>query len=227
MRNSEEDAVRKRSSVSTRTTPAQAATLGRPRLRRILLEDVLPLLVVSLIILAARSSVADHYVIPSGSMEHTLEIGDHVFVDKRAYGARIPFTDLELSAGARPARGEVVIFDHPHNGIRLIKRIVAVEGDVVSLRSGDLHIDGRSQRIDDAPPTEQISGHVAALNLAYGGGHDIASMRIPAGHLLMLGDARGNSGDGRMFGLIEESAIYGKATGVIYRRGEGLTWREL
>ncbi len=185
------------------------------------------MLIVALIVLGARSSLADHYVIPSGSMEHTLQIGDHVFVDKLAFGARIPFTDVELTNGERPGRGEVVIFDSPDDGIRLIKRIVAIGGDHVALRDGELHIDGRSRRVDADAPIERIAGHVALLNLAYGGGRDVPSMRVPEGQLLVLGDARGNSRDGRAFGLIPESIVYGKATGVIYRKGEGLVWRAL
>ena len=79
-------------------------------------------------ILSARSTLADHYYVPSGSMEHTLVAGDRVVVDKRAYGLRVPFTTWQLTNGAPVARGDVVIFDSPRDGKRLIKRIVAVGG---------------------------------------------------------------------------------------------------
>jgi signal peptidase I len=199
---------------------------GKGRARRIR-NEVLQVVLLAVLILAARSSLADHYVIPSGSMEYTLLVGDHVFVDKLAYGARIPFTGWELAAGEAPARGEVVIFDSPADGTRLIKRIVAVGGDEVSLRAGELYVNGQSARDDEREDVEVLGDHVAMLNLHYGGGTDLVPMRIPDGKVLVLGDSRGNSRDGRVFGLIDTDVIYGKATGVIYRRGEGLVWKAL
>ncbi len=189
--------------------------------------EALQLALVALVVLAARSSLADHYVIPSSSMEYTLLPGDHVFVDKLAYGLRVPFTDWRLSAGDAPARGEVVIFDSPEDGTRLIKRVVAVAGDVVSIVDGELMIDGRSARASGWRPIEVVGGHVADLNLSFGGGVDLAPTAIAEGTVLVVGDARGNSRDGRFFGAVDADSIYGKADGVIYRRGEGLVWRPL
>jgi signal peptidase I len=189
--------------------------------------ELLPLVIISIITMAARSSLADHYVIPSGSMEHTLVPGDHVVVDKLSYGVRIPFTGIELAPGESPRRGEVVIFDSPSDGERLIKRIVAVGGDHVSLVAGELRIDGRSVRDRHEENIEHFGERVAHLNLDHGGGRDIAPMVVPADQLLVVGDARGNSKDGRYFGLISRDLPYGKAKGVIYRRGEGLVWKDL
>lgn len=185
------------------------------------------LLLLALVIFAARSSLADHYVIPSGSMEHTLQIGDHVLVDKLAYGTRFPFTSWVLAKGDAPRRGEVVIFDRPEDGLRMIKRVVAVGGDLVSLENGALRVNGRGLRAPGRQNVEVLDGHEALLNLHYGGGLDVPPTRIPPGQLLVIGDSRGNSQDGRFFGLIPEDKLYGKATSVIYRSGEGLVWRPL
>lgn len=73
-------------------------------------------------LLVARSSFADHYVVPSGSMERTLFPGDRVFVDKRAYGLRVPFTLARITPGGAPARGDVVVFDAPDDGTRFVFR---------------------------------------------------------------------------------------------------------
>lgn len=215
---------RSRKAAAVRVAEAEP----HPPLARRIAGELLPTLVVLALVMAARSSLADHYIIPSGSMEHTLEIGDHVFVDKLAYGVRIPFTGIELAPGRRPQRGEVIIFDSPEDGKRLIKRVAAVGGDEVSIRNGELRIDGRSMR-DPRHETdiERIGDHIARLNLSYGGGPDVPPMVVPEGHLLVVGDARGNSRDGRMFGLIPDSLPYGHATGVIWRSGEGLVWKQL
>lgn len=208
-------------------TVALAQTDPPPSLARRALNELLPALVVIALTLAARSSFADHYVIPSGSMEHTLEIGDHVLVDKYAYGLRVPFTGIELEAGDRPRRGEVIIFDSPDDGTRLIKRVVAVGGDHVRIENGELYLDGHSLREPAALPLERFDDRVARLNLGYGGGPDVPGRMIPHGELLVVGDSRGNSRDGRSFGLISEDLAYGKARAVIWRRGEGLVWKSL
>lgn len=104
------------------------------RLYRIMREAlVLGLLVVG--ILAARSTLADHYYVPSGSMEYTLIAGDRVIVDKRAYGLRLPFTTIELTRGESVQRGDIVIFDSPRDGTRLIKRIAESSGPFQKMRS--------------------------------------------------------------------------------------------
>lgn len=171
-----------------------------------------------------RSSFADHYHVPSGSMEYTLKPGDRVFVDKTAYGVRIPLTTIDLFGASGPARGEVVVFDSPRDGERLIKRIVAVGGDDVTLRNGLLTINGRP--VGNAR-REQFQDHQALLNLTSGGGPDIPSLRIPLGMVLAVGDHRGNSLDGRYFGLVPDAALIGRATGIYFRRGEGFGWRRL
>ena len=101
------------------------------------------------LLLAARSSLADHYVVPSGSMEPTLLPGDRVLVDKQAYGFRLPFTLLKLSEGAGVARGDVVVFDSPADGTRLIKRVVALPGDVVEVSAGHVTIKQPGRRLND------------------------------------------------------------------------------
>jgi len=194
-------------------------------MQRFLRETLhLGLLVVG--ILAGRSTLADHYYVPSGSMEYTLISGDRVFVDKRAYGLRIPFTTIELTQGDSVRRGDIVIFDSPRDGTRLIKRIVAVGGDNVLIRNGHLAINGQWLASAENDAIELIGEKVVQLNLANGGGPAL-SVRIDEGMVLAIGDHRGNSADGRMFGAVAEDEIYGRAIAVYYRRGTGFSWREL
>ena len=192
------------------------------------LRDEIPSLVIMLLaILAARSSIADHYYVPSGSMEYTLMPGDRVLVDKSAYGVRLPFTDIELAQRKAVQRGEVVIFDSPGDGKRLIKRIVAVGGDRVSLDDGVLAVNGVSLLVDSAEPAERFGDRLAKLNLNHGGGRDLSEIQVPEGMLLAIGDHRGSSLDGRVFGLIEEEQVYGRAIAVYFRRGNGILWQSL
>jgi signal peptidase I len=190
------------------------------------LKSELPqLLALILLMLAGRSSLADHYLVPSGSMEETLQVGDRVVVDKTAHGLRLPFTMIKLSAGEAVARGEVAIFDSPKNGVRLIKRIVAIGGDEVLIKNGELIVNGIP--LAEEPALELFGARVAQLNLRDGGGPDLYIESVPNGMLLAVGDHRGNSLDGRMFGLVAEEEIYGRAIAVYYRSGEGFVWKPL
>ena len=189
-------------------------------------REVLVIGLMLLGILAGRSSLADHYVVPSGSMEHTLYPGDRVVVDKRAYGLRVPFTRFELADGDPVRRGDVVIFDSPVDGTRLIKRIVATGGDKVAIRNGQVAINGQALLLAAEPAIEGYGDKRVRLRLDHGGGPDFGTT-LPEGTLLALGDHRGNSRDGRYFGLIDERDVYARAVAVYFRRDEGLVWREL
>jgi signal peptidase I len=167
--------------------------------------------------LTARASLADHYRVPSGSMEPTVHIGDHIVVSKMAYGIRLPLTDMYLVRYATPARGDVVVIEPPDDeskhvadgdviGSVLLKRVVAVAGDLVEVRDGHVHIDGR-----EIPE--------ARISLASGGGPDLAPVRVPEGKVLLLGDNRGNSRDGRWFGFVDRALVLGRAVSVVARDG--------
>lgn len=198
------------------------------------------IVVIVVLMIIGRSSLADHYYVPSGSMENSLLPGDRVMVDKTAYGVRLPLTKVDLFGESTPRRGDIAVFDSPTDGRLLIKRIVAVGGDLVRLRDGHLSINGRELATpfgstsdtrltgpQQRAVVELFEGRRAWLNLEAGGGPDINDLRVPAGMVLALGDHRGNSRDGRYFGLIREEELLGRAMRVYYRRGEGFVWHEL
>ncbi len=176
---------------------------------------------------AAGSSVADHYVVPTGSMEQTILPGDRILVDKRAYGLRVPFTRFEITPGARPARGEVAVFNSPEDGKRLIKRVVAVSGDVVEVRRGRVIVNGVVLALPPDGRHERFGARTSNLDLRFGGGPDVGSVRVPEGHVLLMGDARGNSRDGRSFGFVREDELYARAISVYFQSDEGFVWRTL
>jgi len=103
--------------------------------------------------LVLRAFVIEAFKIPSSSMYPTLEIGDHIFVNKFIYGLRIPWTNVKFLELRGPKRGEVIVFAKPCEPERdYIKRVVAVAGDTVEVRCDVLYVNGK------AVPSQRVEG---------------------------------------------------------------------
>jgi signal peptidase I len=102
-----------------------------------------------------------------------------------------------------------------------------VAGDRVDMREGHLSIDGQPLQLGTDGGKERFGQRIAQLDLDAGGGPDLYDLRVPPGKLLVVGDHRGDSLDGRYFGFVDADSVYGKALAVYYRRGEGLQWSRL
>ena len=180
-----------------------------------------------------RTAVADWNPIPSGSMHPTLLEGDLVFVNRLAYDLKLPLTDRILVRLNDPQRGDVVTFSSPHDGTRLIQRLIAVPGDVVEMRSNRLFINGAAAQYQatsveprhdalDAPwPVQQQRESVAGrdYNIQWLDGADsrnnFTPVRLGNDQFLMLGDNRDNSVDSRYIGLVQRHLLIGRAVGII------------
>ncbi len=173
------------------------------------LRDLLSLLVIAFVVLIARSSMADHYVVPTGSMKPTVAIGDRVLVNKLAYGLRAPLTTSWLTGPRMPVRGDVVVLESPEDGEVLLKRVAAIGGDRVAVCGGRLYLGEAADR---------VSWH--RRRLCFG------PVTIPESSVFLLGDNRHNSHDSRGFGTVAREAILGRAVAVFWRNGS-LVWRGL
>jgi signal peptidase I len=195
---------------------------------RSILRDLVAVLTASAVVLVARASFADHYRVPSGSMEPTVLVGDQICVNKAAYGLRVPGSETYLLSREGPARGDVVVLASPTDGEVLLKRVVAVPGDVVEVLHGRVWTDGvpAPVREVDGGTFEELGGREHALSSEYGGGPDFGPTRVPEGSYLVLGDNRGNSRDGRYFGWVASKAVLGKAVAVCIHDGKP-TWKTL
>ncbi|RMG20435.1 MAG: signal peptidase I [Deltaproteobacteria bacterium] len=219
-------------------------------------REVVFLGVLVVAVLSARSSLADHYYVPSGSMLPTVEEGDHLVVNKLAYGFRIPFTTVYAIEWSAPKPGEVVVLESPENGNVLLKRIIAVPGQTVAVRGGRLIIDGAPVPVEGTPPmqlTESLGGIEHPIWLTHDGGGDWPSpdiahflrarrgieldlvpaadggyaARLRDNQYLVMGDNRGDSADGRGFGPVGREVILGRGIAIYWRTRDGLTWRPL
>ncbi|MBS2030596.1 MAG: signal peptidase I [Deltaproteobacteria bacterium] len=191
------------------------------------IREAISLAVTLSVVLVGRAALADQYVVPSGSMEPTVQVGDHVVVAKASYGIRVPFTEQYLVRFRAPQRGEVVVLDSPEDDHVLLKRIAALPRDEVAVQHGALIVNGAQvpwrQTTDGVEELSDAGAH--PLGLDRGGGPDFGPTRVPDGKLLVLGDHRGDSRDGRYFGFVEQRSVLGHALGVFWRGGP--TWRGL
>ena len=168
---------------------AASAAAAHPHARRSRLLTVAAVLAV--LVVAVRLLAAEPFEIPSDSMAPTLRPGDHVLVDKLAY------------KGGEPARGDLAVFHEPGTGTILLKRVVAVEGQVVGLEDGVLVVDGRRQ---DEPWSDPD-----LIDSIYFG-----PVRVPPGAVFVLGDNRRDSRDSRRFGAVHTREMIGRARARIW-----------
>jgi signal peptidase I len=197
-------------------------------------QEIRPLLILALVLFSIRSSLADWNDVPSGSMQPTILVGDRIFVNKLAYDLKLPFTTWHLAEWANPRRGDIVVFFSPHDGTRLVKRVVGLPGDTVELRNEQLLINGTpvdytplSAELSDQLPTAERPGSEFATEKLPGHDHVVMArpslpakrtfgpVAVPADSYFMMGDNRDNSFDSRYFGTVERRRIVGQATTVM------------
>lgn len=176
-----------------------------------------------------RLAIADWNPIPSGSMRPTLLEGDVVLVNRLAYDFKLPLSPIAVAHIAHPERGDVVVFLSPRDDMRLIKRLVAVPGDIIEMRRDVLFINGqparysRPQRVAEPMAygattpgirvTEQIAGHERTVQFLPGvqAMRDFGPVAVPPDHYFFLGDNRDNSADSRYIGFVPRDHLVGRA----------------
>jgi signal peptidase I len=216
----------------TEPTKDVDAAAGAGRLGRIWRERVRPLVVLVIVLTSFRSAVADWNDVPTGSMKPSIVEGDRIFVNKLAYGLKVPFTTWHLARWDTPRRGEVVVFNSPRDGVRLVKRVVGLPGDVIELRDGRLLINGdpTEYRPTDASFLQALSDverrqHTLKTEMLGEHPHPVMHqgrwndrsydpVRVPEGHYFMLGDNRDNSADSREIGFVPLDQIVGRSSRV-------------
>ena len=186
-------------------------------------EAIIVALVLALFI---RTFVVQAFKIPSGSMEPTLEIGDHILVNKFIYGIKLPFTSISLLPLGNPKRGEVIVFIYPLDTSKdFIKRVVAVEGDTVKIVNKKLYINGAE--VNDSRTVYKENTIFAAEIQKR---DNFGPVTVPKGHLFVLGDNRDRSLDSRFWGFVPLKDVRGKAF-MIYWSWNGqettLRWKRI
>jgi len=195
-------------------------TIGRePGKRGLIAEWTISLLLV----LFGSSSLVQAYVIPTGSMEGNLLIGDHLLVDKLAYAdpgavgrSLLPYRDVQ--------RGDIIVFRFPPDPAqRYVKRVIGLPGDRIHLEHGQVIRNGRrliepyTQHIaafpdhyrdnfPQSPPATLLAQAVDMLQRHQQNGEIV----VPPNALFAMGDNRENSSDSRFWGFVPRENVIGK-----------------
>ncbi|HEV8340981.1 MAG TPA: signal peptidase I [Candidatus Binatia bacterium] len=154
-----------------------------------------------------RTFVVQAFKIPSGSMIPTLQIGDHILVNKLAYGIRIPFWNQYLVEFKTPRRADVVVFIFPEDRSKdFIKRVIGVGGDVVEIRGKKVYVN----KVVQEDPYARFEGE-GALGGELPIRDDYGPTRVPDNHVFVMGDNRDRSYDSRFWGFVDLEDVKGKA----------------
>ena len=176
-------------------------------------EYVESILIAALIALVVRSFVIQAYKIPSGSMEPTLLVGDHLLVNRMSYVVKMPFTDTVLFTTGKPRRGDIVVFRYPEDPSKdYIKRVIATEGEKDEIRNKVIYIDGK--KITD--PWGHFKPDLGARGFTpFIYKDNMSPVVVPKDSYFVMGDNRDNSLDSRYWGFVNERHLVGKAL-IIY-----------
>jgi signal peptidase I len=174
---------------------------------RELAETLTVALVLALVI---RALLVQSYMIPTPSMVPTLMVGDHILVAKYVYGFKLPFVARKVLPLWTPKRGDVVVFAFPPSpNIDYVKRVVAVEGDVVEVKGGDLWLNGA--KAEDPHATHLGPARTGQNPQA----EEFGPYTVPPHKVFCMGDNRDNSFDSRFWGPVDLDLVRGKAV-VVY-----------
>lgn len=214
----------------TDTAPVKPPATGWAR--RLWRDWLLPLVAAAAVLLPIRSAIADWNDVPTGSMRPTILEGDRVWVNKLAYGLQVPFTHTWVATWGGPQRGDIVTLASPASGERLVKRVVGVPGDKISLRANRLIINGTESSYslrerDILEPFQDMRLPASILNESLGGRDhsvtqlhtptgraDFGELSVPEGCYFVMGDNRDLSLDSRVFGVVKREMIYGRVGGI-------------
>jgi signal peptidase I len=159
------------------------------------------LIILAAIVLGMRIFVGEASVVPTASMEGTILVGDHLFMDKLLYGPEIPLVHWRLPVLKTIHRGDIIVFRYPKDVTEtFLKRVTALGGDRLEIKNGVLYVNSQ-------PVQEPYAVHHAPVHSAE---ESWGPTVVPEGKLFVMGDNRDNSSDSRDWGFVPMNNVIGE-----------------
>jgi len=192
---------------------AEALKNGKPR-KTVVREYAEALIIALVLALLIRTFIIQAFKIPTGSMEPTLLVGDHLLVSKFSYSVHVPneipfisfqlFPDIHFFSSV-PERGDIVVFKFPLEPEKdYIKRVVGLPGETIQVIRQRVYINDKLLK-------EPYAHHTQPSSPNSGNRDNMAPLRIPEDHIFVMGDNRENSSDSRVWGVLDLKNLRGKA----------------
>ena len=197
------------------TEPGQEpVAAAAPKKKHIVREYAESILIAAILALVIRTFVVQAFKIPSGSMEDTLLIGDHLLVNKFIYGSHIPFTHSWILPIREPKRGDVIVFEFPEDTKNpalmfwqkrdFIKRVIGVPGDRVKMVNQTVYV-------NDKPYVIPQEIHKGSSGYSPPELYNFPEVTVPPDSYFCMGDNRDRSHDSRFWGFVPKDNIKGLA----------------
>jgi signal peptidase I len=188
--------------------PRKQEKAASPSMSERVKSEVIAWFWVILAFLLINGTLGQARVIPSGSMEDTLLIGDHLIMSRIGYDAGIPFTNIHVPLWRNPKRQQIIIFKPPFDPTQpdYVKRVIGLPGDVVDIRGGAVWVNGKKLLENyTLGPSEPAPAGQAPI------GYEVTKFpyRVPEQCYFVMGDNRGNSYDSRFWGCVPRKDILG------------------
>lgn len=201
--------------------------------KKTFLQEWAGFIIFIVLMFAFRIAVADWNHVPSGSMRPTLIEGDRIWLNKLAYDVKVPYTEIVLKKMSDPQRGDIIVFNSPKNGTRLVKRIVGIPGDELVYDRHQLRLNGELvdyetlsyEQVDESVRAEIADGYKLFMEMLPDRPHPVLhsprprtgrqSFVVPPGHYLAFGDNRDQSDDSRFWGYVPRELIIGRTRSVV------------
>jgi signal peptidase I len=187
--------------------PSRQAPTPIVKQKSLIREYAESIIIAILLALVIRTYLVQAFKIPSGSMEDTLAIGDHLLVNKFIYGTKLPFSDKRLLTLRDPRRGDVIVFEYPEDPSKdFIKRVIGTPGDVVEGKDKKVYVNGKPYE-----NPHEIHKEKDIIPKEMNPRDTFGPVKVPPNSYFMMGDNRDRSYDSRFWGFVSQDKIKGLA----------------
>lgn len=190
------------------TDAKQQVSVGSEYKKKSIVREYAESIIIAVLLaLVIRTYLVQAFKIPSGSMEDTLAIGDHLLVNKFIYGTKIPFTKTSVVKIRDPRQGDVIVFEYPEDPSKdFIKRVVGTPGDVVEGKDKKVFVNGKPfENPHEVHKEKEIIPKQMNPRDTFG------PVTVPSNSYFVMGDNRDRSYDSRFWGFVSRDKIKGLA----------------